>query len=61
MKAKDKYTDDECPTCGACGGHDCDCYYSHLPKCARCHAAYGMRHVITGEEMSCVCGEERAE
>jgi hypothetical protein len=56
--AKSKYTDDECPTCGMINGHDCDCCHSSFPKCARCHGAYNMRHVVTGEELSCLCGEE---
>jgi hypothetical protein len=58
--AKAKYIDDDaCITCGTLGGgHDCDCWLSPYPKCSRCHGAYGVPHAITGEELTCLCGEE---
>lgn len=58
--AKSTYIDDDvCNTCGVLGGgHVCDCLHSPFRKCTRCHGAYGVRHTITGEELTCLCGEE---
>ena len=56
---KSPYFDDACFNCGVVGGnHDCDCGDSRFPKCSKCRTAYDMVHEVTGEAMSCLCGEE---